>query len=154
MITFSIDKLKKEDIYLEGEAPPSFLEVPDSEMIAFKGNIHYKLHAALISGGILVKGSASAGYEGLCGRCLEKFRGEFGNPDICLFFDKFEGAELDVTEDIRTALVLEIPMNCICREDCRGLCHQCGTNLNKTKCNCQETAPGYKPWDKLNDLKL
>jgi len=154
MISFPIDLLKKQDIYLEGEEPLSFLEVEDSEMISFKDNIHYKLHASMVSSGILVKGSAGTNYDGVCGRCLENFKSEFENSDICLFYEEILGAELDVTEDVRAALVVEIPINCICKDDCSGLCHICGNNLNKNKCNCQEVANEDSPWSKLNNLKL
>jgi DUF177 domain-containing protein len=154
MIIFSIDLLKKQDIYLEGEEEPSFLEVEDSEMISFKDNIHYKLHASMISSGILIKGSAGATYNGVCGRCLENFKGKFENSNISLFYEELLGAELDVTEDIRAALVVEIPINCICKDDCAGLCHICGNSLNKSKCNCQEADDEDSPWSKLNNLKL
>ena len=154
MISFSIDLLKKQDIYIEGEEPPSFLEVEDSEMISFKSNVHYKLHAAMISGGALVKGSVDVGYKGLCGRCLEKFSGEFEKSDICLFYKELYGAELDVTEDVRAALIVEIPINWLCRADCHCLCHKCGTNLNKSKCSCQDDDNEDNPWSKLNKLEL
>ena len=154
MIKFPIDVLKKQDIYLEGEEPSSFLDVEDSEMISFKYNIHYKLHASMLSNGVLIKGSVATSYDGLCGRCLEKFKGEFANSDICLFYEELYGAELDVTEDVRTAFIVEIPINCICKDDCAGLCHICGNNLNKSKCNCQKSENEDSPWANLNDLKL
>ena len=154
MISFSIDILKKQDIYLEGEEPPSFLDVEDSEMVSFKDNIHYKLHASMVSNGVLVKGSAEVAYDGVCGRCLEEFKGKFGNSDICLFYEELYGAELDVSEDIRATLVIEIPINCICDENCAGLCHICGNNLNKSKCNCKKAENEDSPWSKLNNLEL
>ena len=154
MICLSIDILKKQDIDIAGDEAPSFLEVEDSEMISFKDNIHYKLHASMISSGMLVKGEASSTYDGLCGRCLKKFKGEFGNYDICLFYEELVGAELDITEDVRAALVVEIPINCICTDDCAGLCHICGNDLNKSKCNCKEPENEDSPWAKLNNLEL
>ena len=154
MISFSIDILKKQDIHIEGEEPPSLLEVKDSEMISFKDNISYKLHASMISGGVLVKGSVCVKYNGVCGRCLEKFKDEFENSNICLFYEELFGAELDVTKDIRASLVVEIPINCICKNDCLGLCHICGNNLNKSKCNCRIPDNEDNPWSKLNNLKL
>ncbi len=154
MISFSIDILKKQNINIEGKEPASFLEVEDSEMISFKDNVHYDLTASMVSSGFLVNGSASAKYDGLCGRCLKKFKGEFSNDNICLFYEELYGAELDVTEDVRAALVVEIPINCICKDDCAGLCHICGNEFNKSKCNCQEPVNEDSPWSKLNNIKL
>ncbi len=154
MISFSIDLLKKQDIYIEGEEPSSFLEVEDSEMISFKGRVRYKLYAAMISSGVLVRGSAGAGYKGLCGRCLKSFSDEFGKSDICLFYEELYGAELDVTEDLRAALLVEIPINCLCRADCPGLCRKCGTDLNKSKCNCHAAGDGDNLWSALSKLEF
>jgi len=154
MISFSIDILKKQDIDIEGEEPSSFLDVEDSEMISFKDNIHYQLHASMISSGILVKGEASTTYKGLCGCCLKKFKGKLINSDICLFYEELLGSEMDITDDVRVALVVEIPINCVCKDDCSGLCHICGNNLNESKCDCQEPENEDSPWSKLNNLEL
>jgi uncharacterized protein len=43
---------------------------------------------------------------------------------------------LDVVELLREQFVLALPMKPLCTEDCRGLCPQCGTNLNRTQCGC------------------
>ena len=43
---------------------------------------------------------------------------------------------LDLVDLLREQFVLALPMKPLCREDCRGLCAQCGTNLNRTQCEC------------------
>lgn len=49
----------------------------------------------------------------------------------------YDGEILDVSEDVRRALVLEIPTWSLCSETCKGLCPECGTNLNTTECTCE-----------------
>ena len=44
---------------------------------------------------------------------------------------------LNLTELVRQAIVLELPGEPLCREDCKGLCAQCGANLNDTQCDCR-----------------
>ena len=44
--------------------------------------------------------------------------------------------ELDLTEPVRQAVLLEQPMKPLCRADCRGLCPNCGQNLNERACAC------------------
>lgn len=44
---------------------------------------------------------------------------------------------LDVTDVIRQHLLLAAPMVALCRPECRGLCPQCGTNLNEYTCSCR-----------------
>lgn len=51
----------------------------------------------------------------------------------------YDGETLDISEDVRRALVLEIPTWVLCSETCKGLCPECGTNLNITECSCEMT---------------
>ncbi len=51
----------------------------------------------------------------------------------------YDGETLDVSEDVRRALILEIPTWSLCSETCKGLCPQCGTDLNVTECSCEIT---------------
>ena len=38
-------------------------------------------------------------------------------------------------------MLLAIPMKVICRSDCRGLCPQCGANMNSEECRCEARSP-------------
>ena len=48
---------------------------------------------------------------------------------------------LDLTPVLRQDFLLSVPMHALCRPDCKGLCPQCGTNLNAGACDC---APGWE----------
>ena len=50
----------------------------------------------------------------------------------------FADDELDLLSGIREDLVLNIPVKPLCKEDCRGLCAQCGTDLNEGQCGCRK----------------
>jgi uncharacterized protein len=45
-----------------------------------------------------------------------------------------DGRQLDIGEEVREALLLELPFAPHCREDCRGLCPKCGADLNEGSC--------------------
>lgn len=49
---------------------------------------------------------------------------------------EFEGTSCDLMPSVVETLNLHIPMRLLCREDCRGLCPQCGKNLNDGPCMC------------------
>ena len=49
----------------------------------------------------------------------------------------YDGEILDISDDVRQALVLEIPTWSLCSETCKGLCPQCGTELNTAECSCE-----------------
>ncbi len=92
-----------------------------------------------------------------CSRCLEPFEvpvdstfdlryvpmaenagegeREVGEDDLTTAFHR-EGV-LNLIDLIREQFVLALPMKPLCTDECRGLCPQCGTNLNSTQCGCE-----------------
>lgn len=57
--------------------------------------------------------------------------------------DYMEGYELDVDKLIYGEILLNWPMKTLCKDDCKGICNQCGQNLNKGTCKCDNTV--YDP---------
>lgn len=47
-----------------------------------------------------------------------------------------EDMQLDLSELIRTEMILNLPMKHLCKPDCKGICYQCGSNLNEGDCGC------------------
>jgi len=120
--------------------------------------------------GILVRGAVQTEVELACSRCLVGFvqqviarieeeftasgqfatdRRETGEPaDPALLIDELH--TLDLGEVIRQQLLLALPSRPLCREDCAGLCPQCGQDINQGPCGCvKEPDPR---WDGLHDL--
>ena len=50
----------------------------------------------------------------------------------------FDGKKIDLDPIVREQVLLALPMSAVCREDCKGLCAQCGQNLNEKKCGCEQ----------------
>ena len=48
----------------------------------------------------------------------------------------FDGNAIDVDEIVKEQIVLAVPTRMLCREDCKGLCPECGTDLNSGECKC------------------
>jgi uncharacterized protein len=63
----------------------------------------------------------------------------------------YEGEGLLLEDVLREQVLLATPVKLVCREDCKGLCPHCGSNLNIEPCNCQH--PGDPRWAALGDLK-
>ena len=57
----------------------------------------------------------------------------------------------DVTDLVRQALVLALPMKPLCSEDCKGLCPVCRTNWNERACSCAQEQTDPR-WDSLRNL--
>jgi len=49
----------------------------------------------------------------------------------------YDGETLDISEDVRQGLILEIPAWPLCSEMCKGLCTECGAELNREACSCE-----------------
>jgi uncharacterized protein len=51
----------------------------------------------------------------------------------------FDGKVINLEPIVREQVLLALPMNAVCREDCSGLCVKCGQNLNEKQCGCDTT---------------
>ena len=61
---------------------------------------------------------------------------EFEEDDAFIY----DGQELNLVDIIEQTLDFNIPARILCNEECQGLCHECGANLNKQECSCSEDA--------------
>ncbi len=61
----------------------------------------------------------------------------------------------DIFPRVREALILELPIKVLCREDCKGICRSCGANLNDGECGCPREGadPRWSALRKLIDRK-
>jgi uncharacterized protein len=64
----------------------------------------------------------------------------------------YDGEQIDLTELAREQILLNLPEQIFCKEDCRGLCPKCGANLNEKTCSC-ETKEIDPRWQSLRELK-
>ncbi|MEM8962180.1 MAG: YceD family protein, partial [Acidobacteriota bacterium] len=74
---------------------------------------------------------------------------ELNDDDLGLVF--VEDETLDTTPLVAEYVQLEVPMQPLCREDCKSLCETCGDDLNQGPCNCE--APVDPRWAALASLK-
>jgi uncharacterized protein len=63
----------------------------------------------------------------------------------------FDGKAIDVDEIVKEQILLAVPTRMLCREDCKGICPQCGVDRNTGECNC-ETKEIDPRWAALKNL--
>ena len=98
---------------------------------------------------MLLSGQFEGLWEVECSRCLKPFRSSFrGRLDETY---PLETPEIDAGEEIRQGMVLELPVQPLCSPACKGLCPQCGKNLNEGPCACRSEKPS--PFAKLKNLE-
>ncbi len=64
----------------------------------------------------------------------------------------YQGEGLLLEDALREQVLLAAPLRALCREDCKGLCPQCGRNLNLEQCHCEPHLRDPR-WEALNDIK-
>ena len=64
----------------------------------------------------------------------------------------YQNDSLALEDVLREQVLLSLPARTLCREDCKGLCPRCGSNLNNEKCDCDEI-PVDSRWSALSELR-
>jgi len=65
----------------------------------------------------------------------------------------FQGEKIDLKDTIQEQVVMEFPIRALCKQDCKGLCSECGADLNVDPCNCDRSSPPGR-FAVLKNLKL
>jgi uncharacterized protein len=64
---------------------------------------------------------------------------------------EFYREEIDLRSVVRDTFLLAVPIAVLCRQDCKGLCPSCGTNLNLSSCECEKKGVS-SPFEKLRRI--
>lgn len=87
----------------------------------------------------------------ICDRCLDEFTRKVEASGAVMFTKHSSGGsdetesyhiiepsatEIDLSEDIIDLLLIEVPVKILCHQECKGLCPECGINLNRDTCTC------------------
>ena len=148
-----VARLDKGGEWYRGETGPDVLELGDSECLAPVGGIVYELFAQALGTELLVRGRLRQRLRCVCSRCADTFETEAEEAEFVSSFEISEATDfLDLTEEVREAIILALPGYPVCREACKGLCMACGANLNRTTCSCHETGKDNR-WAALDALK-
>lgn len=81
------------------------------------------------------RGALKSKVEQICGRCLKKIEEPVDKP-FSLYYEIKDKDVIETIDDLRELLILEHGVVYRCTENCRGLCPQCGVDLNETQCRC------------------
>jgi uncharacterized protein len=167
MLKLNLAAIDREEVRIRQQVPADdpMWEGSDVRLV---DPLEVDLAARSVGDGVLVRGRLWATVERECRRCLTGVRQTVDDTVDMLFApigeDEEElggevyplparGQELDVTDAVREQFLLRAPQYALCDEACRGLCPQCGTNLNEGTCDCvSEAAPS--PWDALKQVKF
>jgi uncharacterized protein len=136
---------------------------------AVQDPVQLDLQLEAVVEGILVRGEIGFEVELACARCLDpqllERRAEvaelFIDPTRLEEGDDDPGYELlddrtaiDLSTLVRDALLIDLPLRVLCREDCQGLCPACGADRNRVDCGHGDDDAPDPRWARLQDLEL
>ena len=120
---------------------------------------------------IRIRAAIRGSFQLLCARCVEPIayhadqsfdlifrptgvdadQGERAITEAETEIGYYEDSGLLLEDVIREQVLLSLPERSLCREDCKGLCPSCGSNLNDTACNCGKVKVDPR-WSALQEL--
>jgi len=161
-----LNKLKEGENILSKQESSSVLDLPDKHFsvpVEIKGTVDKR------GKNYYFKITAETDGEFQCDRCLKQFNKSF-HVELSFVFSKenyFQDSEdqddfhvvsedtneVDISHDIRDAILLEIPIRVLCSENCKGICSGCGAYLNEEKCTCEKDEIDPR-WEMLKNIKF
>lgn len=103
------------------------------------------------AGVLVMSGSIKTCLHGVCDRCAAEFSREVEYPIQAVLVEELaneenedewvfplEGESANLQDIVRTVFVLNMESKLLCKPECKGLCCQCGKNLNDGPCSCQK----------------
>ena len=89
-------------------------------------------------------------FYGICDRCADEFKREYSFDVSKIVVSSLENEDddddyvitenniLDIDELVYQEIQLFLPHKMLCSDDCKGICPECGANLNRENCNCKK----------------
>lgn len=122
--------------------------------IKFNGAVYSSIKINNLIEKFIIEGKVKISVVLECSRCLEPYdyiiNSEFKvihNKNVVLGKGELNSEHIDeviltddtlnIDEDVRQTIILELPMKPVCKESCKGLCDICGKNINLNKCDCK-----------------
>lgn len=163
-LSFQLIDLPPEGICLRGQISFVDLDIQAEERFSFPEPLEYDLRLTSLGvNSALVRGRLQAKIAIVCDRCDDPGELVLQVDDVCHEYEDAFAKLLDLTPDIREDILIVLPQHFLCRDDCRGLCLQCGENLNSGSCTCESStevdSPDLaeeppNPWQALDNLQL
>ena len=145
---------------LAGADPVAILDWdPADALFQPAGDVAYRLRAERLLGELLVRGTVSASFTSVCSRCGDPMTFPVEDKEFCVSVPIPAGIEfVDLTEELREAILIALPNYPVCSAECRGVCPRCGKRLGKSPCKCSPKGAMEmetpSAWEALNQLNL
>jgi len=173
-----LDKIKESGYHLSCSRKKDWIEdvVKDIKNIDFTIVDDIRIQVEIFRTGrdVFIRGLTTTTIEMNCIRCLGNFdfplKAEFryalspsddkalspemeiNGEDLYLLY--YQGDSIDIAPLIREQILLNIPSYPLCRESCKGICPQCGSNLNQNPCQCDKQEATVSKFEALKHFPV
>ena len=176
-----VEQIKDKEFYHEFEENPQVFPIiakmEKKQECEFLKPLNIRIKAFRVGELFEVQGSFRSSVRLSCSRCLKDFDAPLASdfeltytkemPGLMDVFDEeeielkveeigmfyFKGEEIDLQQGIQEQLVMAFPLQPLCDQNCKGLCPQCGSDLNQGDCGCKRELTSNK-FAVLKNLKL
>ncbi|MFA5688548.1 MAG: DUF177 domain-containing protein [Kiritimatiellales bacterium] len=150
----NVARIPEQGLKIQENEPGEILELSAGDEFSPDGPVYCDFYVQVVSGMLIVRGTVSTALKVRCARCTQIFSTTVADSGFLRDYSGIEGTEeVDITEEIREAVLLNLPHFPLCTEMCKGLCVSCGGALNEGVCGCLETHEGGA-WSALDKLKF
>jgi len=158
-------------LVVKGEMDTERLSKIENNELKLVSPVRYELTVRKIDDTVSIEGPVALEAILSCSRCLDEFRlplslnmaikltpkselpcsseMELHSEDLDVYY--YEGDEIDIDPFVYEEVMLNIPVRPLCKEECKGICGNCGKNRNTEPCNCHE-APSSLLGEKLKSF--
>lgn len=136
MLKFPIKEITSAGLKVSQEVGLSEIGLSENE-VDLRSALAVESTLTRVDNTVIADVTVSADYGYQCARCLEDFTRRKSRE---FHFDYEVNSPMDVIdvgEDIRQELILNIPQRVLCSKECKGICAGCGINLNIETCKCK-----------------
>ena len=134
----SVSQIPFEGQVREETISPQSLELETDE-VRFRGNLRIRAIVSKITNAVAIDAELAAPVRMRCSRCLADVDIDFKKKLKLNYQVSSTQQTIDIDQDIREEIILDYPVNLLCRPDCKGLCPRCGGALNEGGCICGPT---------------
>lgn len=166
-----LTQLEKDELCIKHLYPTNTLDLQDEEhKLASPCSVSLTLRRR--NQDIDVRGNIETSINAFCDRCLAEIKIDVESKFnlICLAEEKlsqtdelilerheldfsfYRDNQLNLDDIVKEQIELAMPMSNLCKENCLGLCSQCGQDLNQKKCDCVSKDVDLR-WSALTELK-
>jgi uncharacterized protein len=131
----NLKQIPDSGLELEETLNPKDLNL-DTENIRFNHPIKISAAIRRSSNTVMVNTHVETERTVSCSRCLKDFALKLSKDLAFSYPVSNNNSTIDISEDVRQELILDLPIRTLCQDDCLGFCPKCGKNLNEGKCNC------------------